>query len=166
MKETSSRIVRIMPALVALAVVLLDSNPVHAAKPNIAVILTDHQGYGDLSLHGNPHVKTPVIDKFAGAGTQFERFFVSPVCSPTRAALLTGRYPLRTGVWGVTHGKEAMRLNETTLAQILRAAGYRTACIGKWHNGEQFPYTPTGRGFDEFFGFHNGHWNNYFDADL
>ena len=152
--------------LAALCIIVAAQRGWAADPPNIVLILTDDQGYGDLSLHGNPHVKTPVIDAFAKKGTQFDRFFVSPVCSPTRASLLTGRYSLRTGVWGVTHGKEAMRLGEVTLAQLLKSAGYRTACIGKWHNGEQYPYTPTGRGFDEFFGFHNGHWNNYFDADL
>jgi arylsulfatase A-like enzyme len=95
-----------------------------------------------------------------------ERFFVNAFCAPTRASLLTGRHSLRTGVWGVTHNKEAMRPDEVTLAEALRAAGYATACIGKWHNGEQFPYTPPGQGFDESFGFHNGHINDYFDAEL
>jgi arylsulfatase A-like enzyme len=135
-------------------------------RPNVLLILTDDQGYGDLSLHGNPHVTTPNIDRFAKAGIQFDRFFVSPLCAPTRASLLTGRYSLRTGVWGVTHSKEAMRPDETTIAEILKSAGYRTGIFGKWHNGEQYPYTPPGQGFDEFLGFHNGHWNNYFDSDL
>ncbi|NOT58641.1 MAG: arylsulfatase [Acidobacteria bacterium] len=137
-----------------------------ARRPNILLILSDDQGYGDLSLHGNPYLTTPHIDRFAKGGIQFERFFVSPLCAPTRAALLTGRYSLRTGVWGVTHNKEAMRPEETTIAEILKGAGYRTGIFGKWHNGEQFPYTPPGQGFDEFLGFHNGHWNNYFDSDL
>src|SRR5687768_10882687 len=94
--------------LIASCVIIAMSARAWAAdRPNILLILTDDQGYGDLSLHGNPHVKTPVIDAFAKKGIQFDRFFVSPVCSPTRASLLTGRYSLRTGVWGVTHGKEA-----------------------------------------------------------
>ncbi|MBI1900012.1 MAG: sulfatase-like hydrolase/transferase [Planctomycetia bacterium] len=135
-------------------------------KPNVLLIITDDQGYGDFSLHGNPHLKTPHVDKLAGESVRFERFYVNAFCAPTRAALLTGRYPLRCGVWGVTHNKEAMRPDEVTLAEAFRAAGYRTGCFGKWHNGEQFPYTPTGQGFDEFFGFHNGHINNYFDAKL
>lgn len=135
-------------------------------RPNVVVIITDDQGYGDFSLHGNPHLKTPNLDKLGQSGVRFERFYVNSFCSPTRAALLTGRYPLRCGVWGVTHNKEAMRPEEVTLAEALRAGGYRTACIGKWHNGEQFPYTPPGQGFDEFFGFHNGHINNYFDTEL
>ncbi len=135
-------------------------------KPNVLLIITDDQGYGDFSLHGNPHLQTPHIDRLAQASVRFERFFVNSFCSPTRAALLTGRYPLRCGVWGVTHNKEAMRLDEVTLAEALRGGGYRAACFGKWHNGEQFPYTPPGQGFDEFFGFHNGHINNYFDTEL
>jgi arylsulfatase A len=135
-------------------------------KPNVLLIMTDDQGYGDFSLHGNPYLQTPHLDALAQSGVQFERFYVNSFCSPTRAALLTGRYPLRCGVWGVTHSKETMRRDEVTLAEALRSGGYRTACIGKWHNGEQFPYTPPGQGFDEFFGFHNGHINNYFDTEL
>lgn len=135
-------------------------------KPNILLILTDDQGYGDFSIHGNKDIQTPNIDEFARNGTQFERFYVSPLCAPTRASLLTGRYSLRTGVWGVTHSKEAMRPEEVTIAEVLKANGYRTGLFGKWHNGEQYPYTPPGQGFDDFFGFHNGHWNNYHDADL
>ncbi|NUQ62688.1 MAG: arylsulfatase [Pirellulales bacterium] len=135
-------------------------------RPNVLLIVTDDQGYGDFSLHGNPYLQTPRVDKLARAGVQFERFYVNSFCAPTRAALLTGRYPLRCGVWGVTHSKETMRSEEVTLAEAFRAAGYRTACIGKWHNGEQYPYTPPGQGFDAFFGFHNGHINNYFDTEL
>jgi arylsulfatase A len=137
-----------------------------AGRPNVLLIITDDQGYGDLSIHGNPHLKTPHIDRIGKEGVRFDRFYVNSFCAPTRAALLTGRYPLRCGVWGVTHNKEAMRPDEVTLAEALRAAGYRTACVGKWHNGEQYPYTPPGQGFDEFLGFHNGHINNYFDTTL
>jgi len=135
-------------------------------KPNVLLIITDDQGYGDLSIHGNPHLSTPHIDRLGREGVRFDRFYVNSFCAPTRAALLTGRYPLRTGTYGVTHNKETMREGEVTIAEVLRGAGYRTACIGKWHNGEQFPFTPPGQGFDLFFGFHNGHWNNYFDAEL
>jgi arylsulfatase A len=135
-------------------------------RPNVLLIITDDQGYGDLGLHGNPHLRTPHIDGLGRRSIRMDRFYVNAFCAPTRASLLTGRYSLRTGVWGVTHNKEAMRPEEVTLAEILRGAGYATACIGKWHNGEQFPYTPPGQGFEHFFGFHNGHWNNYFDTEL
>jgi arylsulfatase A len=137
-----------------------------SGRPNVLLVITDDQGYGDFSLHGNTVLQTPHLDRFARQNVRFDRFFVNAFCSPTRAALLTGRYPLRTGVWGVTHNKEAMRPSELTLAEALAAAGYRTGCFGKWHNGEQYPYTPQGQGFGEFFGFHNGHWNNYFDTEL
>ena len=137
-----------------------------AAPPNVVVVLTDDQGYGDLSVHGNPYVKTPHLDALAKQSVRFNRFYVNSFCAPTRAALLTGRYPLRCGVWGVTHSKETMRASEVTLGEAFRAAGYRTGYFGKWHNGEQFPYTPPGQGFDEFLGFCNGHTNNYFDATL
>jgi arylsulfatase A-like enzyme len=158
-----------MPLNLILPFLCLLSAAVFAAadtKPNILLIMTDDQGYGDLSIHGNPHLSTPHLDKLAKAGVQFERFYVNSFCAPTRAALLTGRWPLRTGCHGVTHNREAMRPSEVTLAEALKPAGYRSACIGKWHNGEQYPFTPQGQGFDEFFGFNNGHWNDYFDAVL
>ena len=136
------------------------------AKPNILLIITDDQGYGDFSIHGNTHLQTPHIDKLGAESVRFDRFYVNSFCAPTRAALLTGRWPLRTGCHGVTHNREAMRPSEVTLAEALRGAGYRSACIGKWHNGEQYPFTPMGQGFDEAFGFNNGHWNNYFDPVL
>ena len=137
-----------------------------AGRPNVLLIMTDDQGYGDLSLHGNPHLQTPHIDDLGRKGIRFERFYVNSFCAPSRAALLTGRYPLRCGVWGVTHNKETMRSDEVTIAEAFRAAGYQTACIGKWHNGEQYPYTPPGQGFEHFFGFNNGHINNYFNTTL
>lgn len=135
-------------------------------KSNVLLIITDDQGYGDFSIHGNPHVQTPNIDRLGNEGVRFDRFYVNSFCAPTRAAVLTGRWPLRTGCHGVTHNREAMRPSEITLAEAFKPAGYRSACIGKWHNGEQHPFTPGGQGFDEVFGFNNGHWNNYFDATL
>ncbi|MBZ0173165.1 MAG: arylsulfatase, partial [Phycisphaerales bacterium] len=128
--------------------------------------LTDDQGWGDIHSHGNEVIVTPVLDRLASEGARFERFYVSPVCAPTRAAFLTGRYYLRTGVNGVTHREEVMRSEERTLAEVLKDAGYATGCFGKWHNGAQYPNHPNGQGFDEFFGFCAGHWNNYFDTTL
>lgn len=135
-------------------------------KPNVLFILTDDQGWGDLSLHGNPHLKTPNLDRLATQGAQFERFYVSPLCAPTRASLLTGRYHLRTGTVSVSRTLEVMNAEEVTLAEIFKENGYATGCFGKWHNGEHFPNTPNGQGFDEFLGFCAGHLTNYFDSEL
>ncbi|RYF73643.1 MAG: hypothetical protein EOO39_10070, partial [Cytophagaceae bacterium] len=140
--------------------------PAPVPRPNVVFILTDDQGWGDLSLHGNRLVETPNLDRLARSGAQFERFFVSPLCAPTRASLLTGRYHLRTGTVSVTQGWERMRSTELTLAEVFRQNGYATGCFGKWHNGEHAPEDPNGQGFDEFLGFCAGHWNNYFDTDL
>jgi len=137
-----------------------------AERPNVLMILTDDQGYGDLSLHGNPYIETPHIDRLGMQGVRFERFYVNSVCAPTRAALLTGRYPARAGTHSVTRNREALRPREVTLGDAFEQAGYRTSYIGKWHNGAQYPNTPPGKGFEEFFGFTAGHINNYFDAVL
>ncbi len=134
--------------------------------PNIVLVLTDDQGWGDMPRNGNQYLDTPVLDSFVEGGAALERFHVSPVCAPTRAALLTGRYPWRCGVDGVTRGRETMRLDEVTLANLLGREGYSTGCFGKWHNGAHYPYHPNGRGFDQFLGFCAGHWNNYFDTKL
>lgn len=134
--------------------------------PNVIVILTDDQGWGDLSLHGNIDLQTPNIDKLAKSGVQFDRFYVSPVCSPTRAEFLTGRYHTRSGVYSTSAGGERLNLDEKTIADTFQKSGYLTGTFGKWHNGMQFPYHPNGRGFDEFYGFASGHWGNYFSPML
>jgi len=142
----------------------LERNP--QEQPNIIIILTDDQGWGDLSFHGNTNLNTPNIDLLAGSGTSFERFYVCPVCSPTRAELLTGRYHPRSGVYSTSSGGERMDLDETTIADIFKASGYATAAFGKWHNGMQYPYHPNARGFDEYYGFCSGHWGHYFSPML
>jgi len=137
-----------------------------AAPPNLLVILTDDQGWGDLSAHGNQNLSTPHIDALAKSGATCERFYVCPVCSPTRAEFLTGRYHPRCGVRGVSTGLERLNLDEKTLADTLRAAGYATGAFGKWHNGSQWPYHPNARGFQEYYGFASGHWGQYFNSPL
>lgn len=139
---------------------------VQAERPNIVVILTDDQGWGDLSLSGNTNLSTPNIDSLAADGASFDRFYVCPVCSPTRAEFLTGRYHQRGGVYSTSAGGERLDLDETTIGDVFKQAGYRTAAFGKWHNGMQFPYHPNGRGFDEFYGFCSGHWGDYFSPML
>ncbi len=136
------------------------------AQPNIVVFLTDDQGWGDLSMNGNTNLSTPNLDSLARDGASFERFFVCPVCSPTRAEFLTGRHHVRSGVYSTSAGGERMDLDETTIADLFRKAGYTTGAFGKWHNGMQYPYHPLGRGFDYFYGFCSGHWGHYFDPLL
>ena len=134
--------------------------------PNVIIILTDDQGWGDLSIKGNLDISTPNIDKLGKTGVQFDRFFVSPVCSPTRAELLTGRYHVRGGVYSTSTGGERLDIDEQTIAQVFKKAGYSTAAYGKWHNGMQAPYHPNSRGFDDYYGFCSGHWGNYYNPVL
>ncbi|MFP6874152.1 MAG: arylsulfatase [Verrucomicrobiales bacterium] len=137
-----------------------------SGRPNVVVILTDDQGWGDLSIHGNGNLSTPNIDSLADGGARFEQFYVCPVCSPTRAEFLTGRYHPRGGVYSTSAGGERLDLDEHTIAETFRAAGYATGAFGKWHNGMQYPYHPNGRGFDEYYGFCSGHWAHYFNPML
>ena len=134
--------------------------------PNVVIILTDDQGWGDLSLHGNTNIETLNIDALARSGAVFKHFYVSPVCSPTRAEILTGRYNFRGGVRSTSEGGERLDLDEVTVAEIFKKAGYATAAYGKWHNGMQAPYHPNARGFDDYYGFASGHWGNYFSPML
>lgn len=151
---------------VCILAALLASQLQAADKPNVLVILADDQGWGDLSVHGNKNLSTPNIDSLARDGAIFDRFFVCAVCSPTRAEFLTGRYHPRGGVRGVSTGQERLDLDEKTIAQYFKGAGYATGAFGKWHNGLQSPYHPNDRGFDEYYGFCSGHWGDYFDPPL
>jgi arylsulfatase A-like enzyme len=117
--------------------------------PNVILIMTDDQGYGDLGITGNPHVKTPVIDDFARESIRFNQFYVSPVCAPTRASLMTGRYSLRTGVRDTYNGGAIMAPEEITIAEMLKQTGYKTGIFGKWHLGDNYPSRPGDQGFDE-----------------
>jgi arylsulfatase A-like enzyme len=135
-------------------------------KPNVVIFLADDQGWGDLSVQGNTNLSTPRIDSLAKEGAIFDRFFVCPVCAPTRAEFLTGRYHPRGGVFGVSTGGERLDLDEQTIADVFKGAGYATGAFGKWHNGMQYPYHPNGRGFEEYYGFCSGHWGDYFSPPL
>ncbi|CAN5490028.1 arylsulfatase [soil metagenome] len=145
---------------------LFQNSQASNTKPNVIIILSDDQGWGDLSVNGNTNLSTPHIDQIANNGAIFDRFFVSPVCSPTRAEMLTGRYHPRGGVYGTSEGGERLDLDEVTIAEIFKGAGYATAAYGKWHNGMQYPYHPNARGFDDFYGFCSGHWGSYFNPQL
>jgi arylsulfatase len=121
------------------------------ARPNVVFILTDDQGYGDLSCHGNPILKTPNIDRLHAEGVRFRDFHVSPTCSPTRAALMTGRHEFKNGVTHTILERERLALSATTIAQVLKRTGYTTGIFGKWHLGDEAEYQPERRGFDEVF---------------
>lgn len=123
----------------------------HAAPvppPNVVLILTDDQGYGDVGCLGNTRIHTPNMDRIAREGVQFTRFHVSPVCAPTRASLMTGRYNYRTCVTDTYLGRAMMHPDEVTIAQVFRNAGYRTGIFGKWHLGDNYPMRATDRGWD------------------
>lgn len=147
--------------------------PAHAApRPNIVLVITDDQGYGDLGCTGNPIVRTPHLDRLAGESTSLTDFHVAPTCSPTRAALLTGHWTDRTGVWHTVNGRSMLRENEITLGQMLKDAGYATGMFGKWHLGDNYPYRAEDRGFTEVYRHGGGGvgqtpdiWDNsYFDG--
>jgi arylsulfatase A-like enzyme len=145
-----------------------------AKRPNVVLVLTDDQGYGDLGCHGNPVLKTPNLDRLHEQSTRLTNFHVDPTCSPTRSALLTGRYSSRTGVWHTVMGRSLLRRDEVTMADLFAANGYRTGLFGKWHLGDNYPYRPQDRGFREVLTFGGGgigntpdFWgNNYFDDTL
>ena len=152
--------------LSSLLVLLCTSSIAAAQRPNVIVILSDDQGWGDLSMNGNPNLSTPNIDSLARDGAKLEHFYVCAVCSPTRAEFLTGRYHSRSGVYSTSAGGERFNADEQTIAEVFRSAGYATAAYGKWHSGMQWPYHPNARGFDDYYGFCSGHWGNYFDPML
>jgi arylsulfatase A-like enzyme len=161
--------------VVAAAVLLAPSlAPAADRQPNVILIVTDDQGYGDLGCHGNPILKTPNLDKLHAQSVRLTNFHVDPTCSPTRSALLTGRYSSRTGVWHTVMGRSLLRRDEVTAANVFAAGGYRTGVFGKWHLGDNHPYRPQERGFGEVLTFGGGAirntpdvWgNNYFDDTL
>ncbi len=141
-------------------------------RPNVVFILTDDQGYGDLGCHGNPVLQTPHLDRLHGESTRFTNYHVGPTCAPTRAGLLTGHFANSTGVWHTIGGRSLLRANEVSLADAFRANGYATGIFGKWHLGDNYPYRPQDRGFDEVV-VHGGggvgntpdYWGNCYFAD-
>jgi arylsulfatase A-like enzyme len=147
------------------------TNESHQRKPNVILIMTDDQGYGDLAIHGNPWIKTPEMDKLYQQSVRLTDFHVGTTCAPTRSGLLTGRNCNEVGVWHTIIGRNFLRQGEVTIADILKDNGYRTGIFGKWHLGDNYPYYPENRGFEESL-IHGGggvgqtpdYWNNdYFD---
>jgi len=141
------------------------------SRPNVIIILTDDQGYGEVAAHGNPVIKTPHMDALHAAGVRLTDFHVDPTCSPTRSALMTGRYSTNAGVWHTINGRSMLDPDELTLGELFKANGYATAMIGKWHLGDNAPCRPEDQGFDHVVrhqggGVGNGpdYWgNDYFD---
>lgn len=143
-----------------------------ADQPNVVIVITDDQGYGDLSCHGNPILKTPAIDELYGESIRLKDYHVAPTCSPTRCAFLTGHWTNRTGVWHTIMGRSMLRENEVTMGQIFKDSGYATGMFGKWHLGDNYPFRPEDRGYTEVMRHGGGgvgqtpdFWDNaYFDG--
>ena len=158
-------------SILLLCLFLSAAAPAQSTPPNVIIVISDDQGYGDLSCHGNPWLKTPNLDRLYAESTRLTDFHVSPTCAPTRAALMTGHYSNRTGVWHTIAGRSLLRESEVTMADIFTANGYATGIFGKWHLGDNHPFRPQDRGFQEVL-VHGGggvgqspdYWNNnYFD---
>ncbi|MFY0653531.1 MAG: arylsulfatase [Cyclobacteriaceae bacterium] len=145
----------------------IDPNP----KPNVIFVMTDDQGMGDIACHGNPWIKTPNLDKFYGESVRMTDFHVSPMCTPTRAAIMTGQYPINNGVWATYKGRDMLHPNSVLMSDVFKQNGYTTGIFGKWHLGDNYPSRPTDRGFDYAVHHKAGgvgelsdYWgNNYFD---
>jgi arylsulfatase A-like enzyme len=161
------------------AIILLTANiclatrpDVTGGRPNVVIVVTDDQGHGDLSCHGNPILKTPHIDALHKISVRLTDYHVSPTCSPTRSALLTGHWTNRTGVWHTIMGRSMLREDEVTIGQIFKDNGYATGMFGKWHLGDNYPFRPEDRGFTEVLRHGGGgvgqtpdYWDNaYFDG--
>ncbi len=144
----------LLPALLAALLPLAASAAAPAlagSRPNIVFLITDDQGYGDISAHGNPILQTPNLDRLHREGVRFTDFHVSPTCAPTRSALLTGRQEFKNGITHTILERERLAPDATTLAEALQSAGYRTGIFGKWHLGDEAAYRPDRRGFNEVF---------------
>ncbi|WP_066631373.1 arylsulfatase [Labilibacter marinus] len=161
--------------LLLLAIVSINAYSNRPSKnekaPNVILILTDDQGIGELACHGNPWIKTPNIDKFYKDAVRMTDFHVSPVCTPTRGAIMTGRYPINNGAWATYKGRDALSEDAPTMANVFKQNGYKTAIFGKWHLGDNYPVRPDDCGFEHVVrhlaggvGELSDYWgNNYFD---
>ncbi|MEC7726846.1 MAG: arylsulfatase [Planctomycetota bacterium] len=157
--------------LLALSALAAFSAAAAAQRPNVVLVITDDQGYGDLGAHGNTKIRTPNLDALHAESVRLSNYHVDPTCSPTRSALMSGRYSTRTGVWHTIMGRSLMAAEETTLAERFAANGYRTGMFGKWHLGDNAPCRPQDQGFEHVVWHHGGgvgpgpdYWgNDYFD---
>lgn len=159
-------------SLILLAFVCFQTQcAIASGKPNVIVVITDDQGYGDLACHGNPVLKTPNLDQLYAESVRFTDFHVSPFCTPTRAALMTGNHPGYTGAYRTSSGRTMMHPDEKTVGHLFAGAGYTTGMVGKWHLGDNAPHRPQDRGFRDVLwhrcggiGQASDYWgNDYFD---
>lgn len=158
--------------LISLAIIIGSCSSLEpSGKPNVILVITDDQGYGEIAFHGNPWIQTPHMDQLAQESYRLTDFHVGTTCAPTRSGLITGRNCNRVGVWHTVNGRSLLRKNEVTIADVFQNNGYTTGMFGKWHLGDNYPYRPHDRGFDEAF-YHGGggvtqihdFWDNdYFD---
>lgn len=165
---------KMVPFAVTVLAAVLAAGSVAAAgqRPNVVLVITDDQGYGDPSCHGNPVLKTPNLDRLHKDSVRLTDYHVAPTCSPTRAALMAGHWANRTGVWHTSGGRSLLLESEVTMGQVFRDAGYATGMFGKWHMGDNYPFRPEDRGFTEVMRHGGGgvgqtpdFWNNsYFDG--
>src|SRR5262245_8015408 len=162
------------PALFAMILGgLFGAAPVQAAdppkKPNVIIVLVDDMGWGDLGCYGSKDIRTPHADKLAAQGVRLTDFYAAPVCTPTRAALMTGRWQQRVGLeWAIYPGQKepGLPVEETSLARMLKNAGYATGLFGKWHLGYRKEFGPNAHGFDEFFGLLSGNIDHYSHKEI
>ena len=145
------KIVAVLASALGFSQYAMAAGPAFGTQPNIILVLTDDQGYGDLGCHGHPFLKTPHLDQLYSQSTRFTDFQASPTCAPTRAALMSGLAPFKTGVTHTVFERERMALSATTVAEVLQDAGYTTGIFGKWHLGDEDAYQPHNRGFNEVF---------------
>ncbi|MHC5067623.1 MAG: arylsulfatase [Planctomycetota bacterium] len=137
-----------MRHILLLVIAICSISAAEGRQPNVILVITDDQGYGDLSCHGNPILKTPNLDQLHGESIRLTNYHVDPTCAPTRSALMSGRYSANAAVWHTINGRNMMDSNELTIAEVLDQAGYATAIFGKWHLGDNFPFRPQDQGFD------------------
>ncbi|MBT4709098.1 MAG: sulfatase-like hydrolase/transferase, partial [Flavobacteriaceae bacterium] len=136
-------------AFIIFSCILFSCNNKEIDRPNVILIITDDQGFGDIGYNGNTKINTPNLDNLANESIRFNNFYVSPVCAPTRSSLMTGRYSLRTGVRDTYNGGAIMSSDEITIPEVLKEANYKTGIFGKWHLGDNYPSRPSDQGFDE-----------------
>lgn len=172
MNDTSNKYFKILPLIILAFICFQMQFAIGADKPNVIIVMTDDQGYGDLSCHGNPILKTPNLDQLASESVRFTDFHVSSFCTPTRASLMTGNYAGVTGAFRTSSGRTMMHRDEKTVANLFSDAGYVTGMVGKWHLGDNAPHRPQDRGFRDVvwhrcggIGQASDYWGNDYDDD-